>query len=78
MTDPMTGVKQQCFLSGGFMVCNFILRKGTATWTKSGKWWRFPAFPWLLKKKKRDDEVTNGKTVTPLKEMTVLPAIEKV
>ncbi len=46
MIDEATGVAQRCFVGDdGFRCCNYIVRNGNVLWTKSGKWWRFPAFP---------------------------------
>tara|TARA_B100000745_G_scaffold278968_1_gene210257 strand:- start:222 stop:449 length:228 start_codon:yes stop_codon:yes gene_type:complete len=42
--DRETGEEQKCFVgSDGNRRCNFVFRNGKAIWTKSGKWWTFPA-----------------------------------
>ncbi len=64
MIDPATGAVQQCFVgSDGFRICNLIVRNGNVLWTKSGKWWRFPALPFASKRRKTGEpEVTKEKT----------------
>lgn len=44
---------QQCFLGDdGYMYCNAVMRNGTLVFSKSGKWFRFPANRRSRKKKK--------------------------
>lgn len=66
MVDPTTGVAQMCFVTeDGFMLCNFIWRKGVAAWTKSGKWWKFPA-RFRRRKKKATDTIVVAPVPQPV------------
>lgn len=40
MNTQISTEPQICFVnSEGFMLCNYIMRAGVPTYTKSGKWW---------------------------------------
>ena len=62
----LQGEQQLCFQSGGFIVCNFVIRNGKIIKSKKGKWLRFPAY---LKKKATKDkvELINEKTPSTLR-----------
>jgi hypothetical protein len=63
----LLGEQQLCFQSGGYVVCNFVVRNGKIVRSKKGKWLRFPAY---LKKKAIKDKVDliNEKTPNTLRE----------
>ena len=67
IVDSATGIAQRCFVGeDGFRRCNFIIRNGLPRWTKSGKWWKFPAFTFAIfkRKKKEQTEVVKTETAT--------------
>ncbi len=52
--------QQTCFVtSDGFMLCNFVVRKGVEVRSKSGKWLKFRA-PWGARKRKSPEEASSS------------------